>query len=169
MRKIVFTLDSRPVEVFVDDSDLLLEVLRDGLGQSDVRYGCGEGICGTCTVLLDGEPVSACLLFAVQIEGRHVETVRGMAPAAGRLHPLQESFLKHGGAQCGYCTPGMILTGVSLAASSSEPPTRQQIREHLSGNLCRCTGYTPIVDAIEEYCQQECAARGARRAGEELL
>jgi carbon-monoxide dehydrogenase small subunit len=169
VRKIVFTLDSRPVEVFVDDSDLLLEVLRDGLGQSDVRYGCGEGICGTCTVLLDGEPVSACLLFAVQIEGRHVETVRGIAPLGGRLHPLQESFLKHGGAQCGYCTPGMILTGVSLAAGSSEPPTREQIREHLSGNLCRCTGYTPIVDAIEEYCRQECAVRGAHRAGGELL
>lgn len=169
MKKIDFTLDNRPVQAVVDDSDLLLEVLRDGFGQSDVRNGCGEGICGTCTVLLDGELVSACLIFAVQAEGRHVETVRGLAPLGESLHPLQESFLKHGGAQCGYCTPGMILTGVSLAAGSLEAPTRDQIREHLSGNLCRCTGYTPIVDAIEEYCRQECATRGAHRAEEDAL
>ncbi|MQA11618.1 MAG: 2Fe-2S iron-sulfur cluster binding domain-containing protein [Pseudonocardiaceae bacterium] len=137
-------------EVWVFPNDLLLDVLHDELGLADVRYGCGEGVCGTCTVQLDGEPVSACLLFAVQVTGREITTVRGLLGEDDSLHPIQECFLRHGGAQCGFCTPGMILTAHSLAERANRP-SRAEIRYELVGNLCRCTGYTKILDAVEEY------------------
>lgn len=141
-------------EVWAGANRTLLDVLHDDLGMADVRYGCGEGVCGTCTVLLDGEPVSACLLLAVQAEGHEITTLTGLTGDDGTLHPLQERFLKRGAAQCGFCTPGMILT--SHALLRREPnPSRGAIRYELVGNLCRCTGYTKVIDAIED-----CAAGG---------
>lgn len=136
--------------VEVEPSSTLLEVLHDDFGMSDVRYGCGEGVCGTCTVLLDGEPVSACLLFAVQVIDREITTLSGLLGEDGSLHPLQQSFLELGGSQCGFCTPGVILTAHSLC-ERTVVPTRDEIRYELVGNLCRCTGYTKILDSVEDY------------------
>ena len=138
------TLDVRPEE-------MLLDVLHDRLGMADVRYGCGEGVCGTCTVLLDGEPVSACLLLAVQAADREITTLRGLGgEAPDGLHPLQRTMLELGGSQCGFCTPGVILTALSLGRRNPDA-TRDEIRHELVGNLCRCTGYTKIIDAIDAY------------------
>jgi carbon-monoxide dehydrogenase small subunit len=139
----------RPLDVKPEET--LLDVLHDRMGMADVRYGCGEGVCGTCTVLLDGDPVSACLLLAVQAAGREITTLRGLdgTPPDG-LHPLQRTMLQLGGSQCGFCTPGVILTALSLGRRNPTA-SRDQIRHELVGNLCRCTGYTKIVDAIETY------------------
>ena len=135
----------------VKTEETLLEVLHDRMGMSDVRYGCGEGVCGTCTVLLDGDPVSACLLLAVQVADREITTLRGLdGTAPDGLHPLQRTMLQLGGSQCGFCTPGVILTAVSLGRRNPMA-TRDEIRHELVGNLCRCTGYTKIIDAIETY------------------
>ena len=135
----------------VKPEETLLDVLHDRMGMTDVRYGCGEGVCGTCTVLLDGDPVSACLLLAVQATGREITTVRGLdGTDPDGLHPLQRTMLRLGGSQCGFCTPGVILTALSLG-QRNPAATRDQIRHELVGNLCRCTGYTKIIDAIEAY------------------
>ena len=157
-QRIVLEVNGDRQEAWVLPFESLLDVLRDALGHHEVRYGCGEGVCGTCTVLLDGEAVSACLLLAVQAEGRSVLTVRGLAPG-GEPHPLQASFLRNGAAQCGFCTPGMLLAAVSLL--QREPrPDRERIRRELIGNLCRCTGYSKILDAIEEYAVQAAGRSG---------
>jgi carbon-monoxide dehydrogenase small subunit len=135
----------------VKPEETLLDVLHDRMGMSDVRYGCGEGVCGTCTVLLDGEPVSACLLLAVQAADREITTLCGLeGTAPDGLHPLQRTMLQLGGSQCGFCTPGVILTALSLARRNPTA-TRAEIRHVLVGNLCRCTGYTKIIDAIDAY------------------
>jgi carbon-monoxide dehydrogenase small subunit len=144
---VAFTLNGRPREVRAAAHETLLEVLRDRLGAVEVKEGCGEGVCGTCTVLLDGEPVSSCLLLAARAAGKSVTTVRGLAPA-GSLHPIQEAFVACGAAQCGFCTPGMILTAYAFLEQHAHP-TRDEIRRAIAGNLCRCTGYVKIVDAIE--------------------
>jgi len=141
-------VNGRATQAWVDPHQSLLEVLR-AAGATDVKLGCGEGVCGTCTVLLDGEPVNACLVFAVQADGATVTTVRGLAPE-GELHPLQQSFLEHAGSQCGFCTPGMILTAEWYLERHPEAG-REEIRAALAGNLCRCTGYTKILDAVEPY------------------
>jgi carbon-monoxide dehydrogenase small subunit len=142
-------LNGRPVEVWVTPEQSLLEVLRTEAGATDVKLGCGEGVCGTCTVLLDGEPVNACLMFAIQADGASVTTVRGLGEE-GELHPLQQSFLRHGGAQCGFCTPGMILTA-HWYLDHNPDATRDDLRAAVAGNMCRCTGYTKILDALEAY------------------
>ena len=152
-RQITLIVNDRDQELWVAPSDTLLDVLHDELGLADVRYGCGEGVCGTCTVLLDGEPVSGCLTLAVQAAGRQVTTLRGLMGPGEELHPLQECFLRRGAAQCGFCTPGMVLTALDLVHRTGRP-TRDEIRYALVGNLCRCTGYTKILDAIEEYAGQ---------------
>ncbi|TCP53490.1 purine hydroxylase delta subunit apoprotein [Tamaricihabitans halophyticus] len=149
-------VNGRTHELWVGTNRLLLDALHDDLGMADVRYGCGEGVCGTCTILLDGEPVSACLLFAVQVEGREITTLTGLPAADAESHPIQDCFLQAGAAQCGFCTPGMMLTALALV-ERTERPTREDIRYELVGNLCRCTGYTKIVDAVEEYA---CRRRG---------
>jgi aerobic-type carbon monoxide dehydrogenase small subunit (CoxS/CutS family) len=144
-------LNGRLREVEVRANQTLLELLRDTLGIFDVKEGCDEGVCGACTVLLDGRPVSSCLLLAPSVRGRRVTTVRGLERGAG-LHPLQEAFLKHGAVQCGFCTPGMLLT--ALAFLERHPAvTLEEIRTALEGNLCRCTGYAKIVDAVEAYAR----------------
>jgi len=152
-RQITMVVNGREHELGIVPSDTLLDVLHDELGLADVRYGCGEGVCGTCTVLLDGEPVSGCLTLAVQAAGCRVTTLRGLMGPGEELHPLQECFLRRGAAQCGFCTPGMILTALDLVRRVGRP-TREEIRYALVGNLCRCTGYTKILDAIEEYAGQ---------------
>lgn len=151
-RLVSLSVNGRRHDVWVTPSELLLDVLHDELGLPEVRYGCGEGVCGTCTVQLDGRPVSACLLFAVQAEGHEVTTVSALLGEGETLHPLQECLLRHGGAQCGFCTPGMLLTADSLARRGGRP-SREDIRYELVGNLCRCTGYTKILDAVEEYVE----------------
>jgi carbon-monoxide dehydrogenase small subunit len=125
----------------------LLEVLREDLGLTGTKHGCELGECGTCTVLVDGEPVLSCLALPVELEGAAILTVEGMAGAGG-LHPLQQAFAELGAAQCGYCTPGILLTAKALLDGEARP-TREGIREALAGNLCRCTGYTKILDAVE--------------------
>ena len=137
-------------EVWVRNDRTLLDVLHDDLGMPDVRYGCAEGVCGTCTVLLDGEPVSACTVYAVQAEGQDVVTLRGWSDPQEELHPLQKCFLERGASQCGFCTAGMLLTAATMADRNPDA-TREEIRHELVGNLCRCTGYQAIVDAVEDY------------------
>jgi carbon-monoxide dehydrogenase small subunit len=148
--QVVLSVNGRDHEVLLSPSDTLLDVLHDDLGLADVRYGCGEGVCGTCTVLIDGEPVSGCLTLAVQARGHEVTTLAGLTEPGEALHPLQECFLRRGAAQCGFCTPGMVLTALDLVRRTPRP-SREQIRYALTGNLCRCTGYTKILDAVEEY------------------
>jgi aerobic carbon-monoxide dehydrogenase small subunit len=143
------TINGRPTELGVSPNLSLLELLRTEAGAPEVKLGCGEGVCGTCTVLLDGEPVNACLVFAVQADGCEITTVRGLA-ADGQLHLLQQAFLDHAGSQCGFCTPGMILTA-KWYLDRHPAAEREELRRALAGNLCRCTGYTKILDAVEAY------------------
>src|SRR5436190_19492937 len=126
----------------------LLEVLREDLGLTGTKHGCELGECGACAVLIDGEPQLSCLVLALECEGRSIDTVEGLARGA-ELHPLQAAFADLGAAQCGYCTPGILMTAKALLAREPQP-SRERIREAISGNLCRCTGYQQIIDAIEE-------------------
>jgi aerobic-type carbon monoxide dehydrogenase small subunit (CoxS/CutS family) len=145
--RIALTVNDEAREALAPVHKTLLEVLREDLGLTGTKHGCELGECGTCTVLVDGEPVLSCLVLPVEVEGRQITTVEGMAQA-GRLHPLQQAFAELGAAQCGYCTPGILLTATALLAERPSP-TRQEVKEALAGNLCRCTGYTKILDAVE--------------------
>ena len=147
-QEIEIQVNGQPLRATVAVEATLLDVLRNELGVVEVKNGCGQGDCGACTVLLDGDAVNSCLTLAVQADGRQVTTVKGLgSPEAP--HPLQESFVAHGSVQCGFCSSGMVLSAASLM-KQNPTPTRAEIREAISGNLCRCTGYTKIVDAIEE-------------------
>ena len=134
-------------DVIVPAHKTLLEVLREDLNLTGTKHGCELGECGTCTVLVDGVPVLSCLALPVELQGREIKTVEGMAEN-GHLHPLQQAFAELGAAQCGYCTPGILLTAEALLAGNTAP-TRDEVREALAGNLCRCTGYTKILEAVE--------------------
>ena len=147
-------------EVAVPLHKTLLEVLREDMGLIGTKHGCELGECGTCTVLVDGQPVLSCLALPVELQGREIVTVEGMAPP-GLLHPLQRAFAELGAAQCGYCTPGILLTSMSLLADKREP-TREEIRQALSGNICRCTGYTKILEAVELAALRMSGAGAAR-------
>ena len=151
-RRIRLEVNGRTVQADVSMNQSLTEVLRTDAGATDVKYGCGEGVCGTCCVLLDGEPVNSCLVFAVQASGSSITTLNGLVAGDGGLHPLQEAFLAHGAAQCGFCTPGMVLTARWLLERDGALD-REALRAGLSGNLCRCTGYTKILDAVEDYAR----------------
>ena len=144
--RIALTVNEEAREALAPVHKTLLEVLREDLGLTGTKHGCELGECGTCTVLVDGEPVLSCLVLPVEVEGRRITTVEGMAQG-GRLHPLQQAFAELGAAQCGYCTPGILLTATALLAERPSP-TRQEVKEALAGNLCRCTGYTKILDAV---------------------
>ena len=148
MREIEIEVNGRLLRATVALDETLVDVLRHKLDVFEVKNGCGQGDCGACTVLLDGEAVNSCLTLAVQADGRRVTTVKGLGTPEDP-HPLQAAFIAHGAVQCGFCSSGMILAAASLLAQSAEPPSREQIREAISGNLCRCTGYTKIVDAID--------------------
>ncbi len=134
-------------EILVSPNELLLNVLRDRLGLTGAKYGCGIGECGSCTVLVDGEPVLSCLTLAIGLDGSDILTVEGLTKPDGTLHPIQVSFLEHGAVQCGFCTPGMVLMGKALLDENSKP-SEEEIRKYIRGNICRCTGYTQIVKAI---------------------
>jgi carbon-monoxide dehydrogenase small subunit len=141
------TVNGEVHDVLVPVHKTLLEVLREDLGLTGTKHGCELGECGTCTVLVDGEPVLSCLALPVEMEGRDITTIEGMASGA-ELHPLQQAFAELGAAQCGYCTPGILLTAQALLVETPVP-TRDEVKEALAGNLCRCTGYTKILDAVE--------------------
>ena len=145
--KIEFTLNGGKVEVEVPPHWTLLRLLREKLGFTGTKEGCGIGECGACTVLLEGVPINACLVMAPKVEGRKVETIEGLGSRES-LHPLQKSFIDHGAIQCGFCTPGILMSSKALLEKSSNP-TREEIKEAISGHLCRCTGYHQIIEAIE--------------------
>jgi aerobic-type carbon monoxide dehydrogenase small subunit (CoxS/CutS family) len=146
-----FTLNGNPQRVATDSRRTLLEVLREDLHLTGTKYGCGEGQCRACTVLLDGTPVRSCLTDIAEVEGRKVETIESLA-RDGTLHPVQKAFVQEGAMQCGYCVPGMVLTTVALLKRNASP-SREQIVEALNGNLCRCCGYVNILDAVERAAQ----------------
>ena len=141
-----FRLNGSDRATFVDPGDNLLTTLRRGLNEFGPKYGCGQGACGVCTVLVDGQPHLSCLTLAVACEGRHVETVSGMADGPN-LHPLQNAFMDNFAAQCGFCTPGMLMAARALLERNPNP-TREEVIEGIAGNICRCTGYEPIIAAI---------------------
>jgi carbon-monoxide dehydrogenase small subunit len=142
------TINGQPVEAVVEPNRTLLQFLREDLGLTGTKHGCGLGDCGACTVILDGQPVNSCLVLAIQANGREVLTIEGLAEN-GKLHPIQQAFVDKGAIQCGFCTPGMILSAKALLDANPKP-TEQEIRMAISGNLCRCTGYQKIVEAIDE-------------------
>ncbi|MDW8371026.1 MAG: (2Fe-2S)-binding protein [Geminicoccaceae bacterium] len=151
-------LNGSPVAAVAEGGENLLALLRERLGDTSPKAGCLQGTCGACTVLLDGEPVLACLTLAELADGRRVTTVRGLQDGP-RLHPLQEAFMDGFAAQCGFCTPGMLIAAKALL--DREPnPTREQVIEAIAGNLCRCTGYTPIVEAILDAARRLAGRRG---------
>jgi carbon-monoxide dehydrogenase small subunit len=151
-----FTVNDEPVEVEATGTRRLLDVLREDLGLTGTKEGCGEGECGACSVLVDGAVVDACLVPVSQASGTSVRTVEGMA-RDGTLDGLQQAFLETGGAQCGICTPGMLMAGEAFLASGLEP-TEEAIREAIAGNLCRCTGYTKIIEAIALAAERRATA-----------
>ena len=159
MQEIEIQVNGRPMRATVDVDETLVDVLRNKLGFVEIKNGCGQGDCGACTVLLDGEAVNSCLTLAVQADGRSVTTTKGIGTPEDP-HPVQTAFINHGAVQCGFCSSGMILSAASFLGQNTTP-TRDEIREAISGNLCRCTGYTTIVDAIEE------AAKAIELAGKE--
>jgi carbon-monoxide dehydrogenase small subunit len=145
-RIIQLTVNGEKYEVVAASNQTLLEILREDLYLTGTKEGCGEGACGTCTVLLDGKPVRSCLTLAVEVQGREVTTIEGLAPM-GELHPVQKAFVEYGAIQCGFCSPGMVLTTKALL-DENPSPTEQEARQAISGNVCRCTGYAKIVEAM---------------------
>jgi aerobic-type carbon monoxide dehydrogenase small subunit (CoxS/CutS family) len=140
-----FTLNGRPCRIDAPSHWTVLDLLRDGLSLAGTKDGCGEGVCGACTVLLDGEPIRACLVLAARLPGRSLVSIEGLEGDA--LDPLQEAFVRFGAAQCGFCTPGVILSAKALLTVNPAPSARE-VREALAGNLCRCTGYVKIIEAV---------------------
>lgn len=147
-REIAFTLNGKPAAITVEDSRMLLWVLRYELGLTGAKFGCGAALCGACTVIVNGQAVRSCVTPVKEIAGKQVLTVEGLS-ADGRLHPIQQAFLNHNAFQCGYCTPGMILSAYALLAENPHP-TREEIIRHMDDNLCRCGSHTRIVNAILE-------------------
>ncbi len=155
-----FQVNGETRQVAASPTHTLLEVLREELDLTGTKHGCELGICGDCTVLVDGEPVLSCLMLAVEAQDAAITTVEGLA-SGNTLHPLQQAFAERGAAQCGYCTPGFLVSGAALLARETSP-TREDIKEALAGNLCRCTGYTKIIEAVElaaERMREEAQAR----------
>ncbi|MFH1487461.1 MAG: (2Fe-2S)-binding protein [Pseudomonadota bacterium] len=142
-----FIVNGMPYETLIESNTTLLELLRDKMGLTGTKQGCSaSGNCGACTVLLDGRPILSCLTLAARVKGRQITTIEGVAKN-GRLHPLQESFIEKGAVQCGYCSPGMILSAKALLDENPHP-SQEAVKEGLAGNLCRCTGYVKIIDAV---------------------
>lgn len=158
MRVINVIVNGEARSAIAESRTLLSDFLRQGLGLTGTHVGCEQGVCGSCTVLVDGELCRSCLTFAAQVEGAQIETVEGLADGE-ELHPLQRAFREHHGLQCGFCTPGMLMTTRQLIASNPDP-SEQEIREYLSGNVCRCTGYVGIVGAVKQAAAEIAATNG---------
>lgn len=146
MYRVQFTINGEQVEVDVEPRETLLQVIRDKLNLMGAKEACGMGECGACTVLMDGKPVYSCLILAMEAEGGNILTVEGLAEGE-KLHPLQEAFRDYGAVQCGFCTPGMLLTAKAFLDENSQP-TEKEVRTAIAGNICRCTGYVKIVEAV---------------------
>ncbi len=146
--KIHFTLNGKETTVTTPANRRLLDILRENFGLTGTKEGCGIGECGACTVLVDNKAVNSCLILAGQVNGSNIMTVEGLEEN-GKLHPLQENFLKHGAVQCGFCTPGMLMSAYALLIENPHP-SEEEIKEAIAGNLCRCTGYKQIIEAIRE-------------------
>ncbi|MCI4463599.1 MAG: (2Fe-2S)-binding protein [Caldisericum sp.] len=151
-KEITFTLNGKKVWVEVKPYEKLLDVLRDKLGVKSPKYGCGRGECGACSVLLDGKAIRSCIVYAIEVDGHDVITVEGLQ--ANGLTDLQKSFLAHNSFQCGFCAPGMIIQATELL-NENPHPDEEEIREYIAGNLCRCTGYNPIVEAIMDVAKKK--------------
>ncbi len=146
-REITFNLNGNHVQMMMEDHWTLLHLLREELGLTGTKEGCGSGECGACTVIVDGMAVNSCLYLAVDVDGTEVLTIEGLAAADGTLHPLQKSFVEHGGIQCGFCSPGMIMSSKALLDENPHP-SEADVKHALAGNLCRCTGYIPIFESV---------------------
>jgi len=153
LHEITFKVNGDEHTLAVKSHHTLLKVLREQLGLTGTKIGCENGECGACTVLLDGEPVNSCLVLAVEVDGHNVDTVEGLTKG-DKLHPLQQAFIEHNAIQCGFCTPGMLMTAKGLLLRNPHP-SEDDVREAITGNLCRCTGYVRIVDAILDAAQKE--------------
>ena len=153
-KKIKLNVNGRGVAVMVKPTETLVDVLRDKLDLTGTKKACGLGDCGACTVLLDGKAVNSCLILAMDAQGHEITTIEGLEKKDGTLHPLQEAFLENGAVQCGFCTPGMVLSAKALL-DENPSPTEEEIRRALAGNLCRCTGYAKIVQAVLETSKKK--------------
>ena len=162
MQPVTLSVNGIEREVVVEPMETLLDVLREKLALTGTKEGCGTGYCGACTVLVDGDPVNACLFPAVDADRREITTIEGLASDDGALHPVQAAFIEHFGLQCGYCTPGMIVSAAAFLAEHPDP-SDEQTRAALAGNLCRCTGYQTIVAAVRDAARR---LRESGRAGE---
>jgi len=147
MKQVKLTVNGTSYELSVQPWEALVEVIRDNLGLTGTKEGCGLGECGACTVIMDGKTVNSCLVLAVEADGKQITTIEGSADG-DKLHPVQEAFVEHGGLQCGFCTPGMIMSAKALLDENPNP-TEEEIRRGIAGNLCRCTGYTKIIESIK--------------------
>lgn len=150
---LTMTVNNREVTLDVQADELLVDVLRDRLGLIGTKVGCNEGECGACTIIMDGQAVLSCLIPALRAQGRQITTIEGLSDGK-TLHPLQQAFVDHGAVQCGYCIPGFIMSAKALLDAGPHP-TRDEIKEAIAGNLCRCTGYVKIIEAIEEVADQD--------------
>ena len=147
MKEINITVNNQPYRLSVPPRRTLLEVIREDLGLTGTKEGCGLGECGACTVLMDGQAINSCLVLAAEADGKEITTIEGLADG-DRLHPIQQAFVDHGGLQCGFCTPGMIMSAKALL-DKNPTPTEEEIKQGIAGNLCRCTGYTKIIESIK--------------------
>lgn len=146
---IEFICNNKKVSVEIDPSERAIDVLRDRLGLTGTKEGCGKGECGACTILMNGKAVNSCMVTGPKLHGTEIITIEGIHGADGKLHPIQEAFLDNGAVQCGFCTPGMVVSTKALLDENPRPST-EEIEEALSGNICRCTGYKKIVDAVHD-------------------
>jgi carbon-monoxide dehydrogenase small subunit len=160
--QVSFSVNGRREQVDVEPRRTLADALREDLGLTGTHLGCEHGVCGACTILLDGEPVRSCLMLAVQADGSALTTVEGLAADDGELHPLQKAFAERHGLQCGFCTPGFLISALHLLTTNPDP-SRDDIRAELSGNICRCTGYAGIVDAVRQAAATMAPAGGEGR------
>jgi carbon-monoxide dehydrogenase small subunit len=163
---ITLTVNGRQHRLTVEPRKLLADVLRQDCKLTGLNIGCAHGVCGSCTVLLDGQTARSCVLFGVQADGAEITTIEGVAPSSQELHPVQEAFWEQQGLQCGYCTPGMVLRSIELLGENPNP-TREEVREGISSNLCRCTGYQFIVDAVMDAAERLRASETADSHGDQ--